>query len=342
MGLLGAGFILDTFIVPALREIPEAEIVSVASRRQAASEDFGRRWGIKTRYHGANAVEKLCRDPSVDTVVVALPNDLHLRAIEAAAENHKDVICEKPLGRNASEAAKALDAVKRYGVTDCYAENQVFMPQVARTRELIRSGAIGKPNWIRSREAHSGPHSKWFWEAERAGGGVMLDMGCHSVEVIRSLFAKRPRSVSGWEKTMVHDTKVDDNSLVLVKHEGGVLGQSENSWTAMGGLDIRLEVYGTEGTIFVDSSRETGIKMFTVASAGSHYIVEKADSTQGWSYPTWHEYVTNGYADEMRHFIGSISSGKRPIETFEDGLLVNQVIDAAYRSSRESRWIDLS
>jgi predicted dehydrogenase len=341
VGLLGAGFILNDFLVPALNALPDAQIVAVAGRREGAVEEFARRWGIKTRFHGRNGIERLCKDPSVDAVLVALPNDLHLPAILAAAENHKDLICEKPLGRNSVEAGKALDAARRYGVLHCYAENQIFMPQVARAREFIRSGAIGKPIWIRSREAHSGPHKKWFWDAERAGGGVMLDMGCHSVEVVRNLFGKRPKAVSGWKQTLVHDTRVEDNSLVLVRHEGGVMGQSENSWSAKGGLDIRLEVYGSEGTIFVDSTRGTGIKMFTVASnRQTNYIVEKADSTTGWTYPAWREYVTNGYLDEMREFVASISAGRKPSETFEDGLIVNRIIDAAYESARKSKWID--
>jgi predicted dehydrogenase len=83
--------------------------------------------------------------------------------------------------------------------------------------------------------------------------------------------------------------------------------------------------------------------MFTVASdRPTSYIVEKADSTQGWTYPTWNEYVTNGYVDEMRDFIGAISKGKQPSETFEDGLIVNRMIDAAYESARKSRWVDFA
>jgi predicted dehydrogenase len=340
VGLLGTGFILNDFLMPALKEISDAQVVAVAGRREGAAEEFGRRWGIRTRYHGSKGMERLCKNPAIDAVIVALPNDLHLSAITAAAENHKDVICEKPLGRTSVEAEKALVAVRRYDVLHCYAENQIFMPQIARAKELIRTGAIGRPFWMRSREAHSGPHSRWFWDAERAGGGVMLDMGCHSVEVIRNLFGRKPRAVSGWKQTLVHDTKLEDNSLVLVRHEGRVLGQSENSWSAKGGLDIRLEVYGSEGTIFVDSSRETGIKMFTVASGGhSNYIVEKADATEGWTYPTWREYITNGYLPEMTHFIGAIAAGKEPCETFEDGLIVNKIIDAAYASARTSRWV---
>src|SRR5207245_1980814 len=97
--------------------------------------------------------------------------------------------------------------------------------QFVRASGLIGNGAIGKVTWIRSREAHSGPHSGWFWDVKRAGGGVMLDMGCHSIEATRHLFGrKQPRSVSGWTATLVHQTEAEDNSLVVVQYAGGAIG----------------------------------------------------------------------------------------------------------------------
>ena len=342
IGLLGTGFVLDEFHMPALAEVGNAKVVSVAGRSQAKVEAFAKKWGIPKRYFGARGMDQLCKDPSVDVVLVALPNDLHLPAITLAAENHKDLICEKPLARNLREAQRARDVARRYGVIHCYAENQVFSPQFVRARGLIENGVIGKVNWVRSREAHSGPHSRWFWDLKRAGGGVMLDMGCHSIEATRHLFRKAPKSVSGWTATLVHKTALEDNSLVLVNYEGGGIGNSENSWSARGGVDVRFEVYGSDGSIFIDTTRETGIRAFTTAPKDkTGYIVEKADAKEGWIFPAWQEYVTYGFLDELRHFVGCLSEGKKPRETFDDGLIVNSIIDAAYRSARESRWVDL-
>lgn len=101
-----------------------------------------------------------------------MPNFLHQKASEIAAENGKHVICEKPLARNVNEAKAMLDAVERNNVIGCYAENQVFVPQIVRAKEMIQAGVIGDVFWIRSREAHFGPHSAWFWNPELAGGGV--------------------------------------------------------------------------------------------------------------------------------------------------------------------------
>ena len=343
VGLLGSGFILDTFHLPALKSIGESvDVVAVAGHDPGKVEAFRKRWGIRKSYVGEDRIEKLCSDQEVDVVVVALPNYLHLKAIESAAENHKHIICEKPLARNAKEALNALNAVQRYGVLHCYAENQVFIPQIVKARGLIRDGSLGKLTGIRSREAHSGPHSAWFYDGDKAGGGVLLDMGCHSIETARNLIGSNPQAVDAWCATLQHPIKIEDTSLVLVKYEG-CLSQCENSWTTKGGLDIRCEIYGTEGSIFIDITRETGMRVFTTGKGkGVGYIVEKADQTSGWLFPLTSEAYTYGYFDEFRHFVQAIATGQQPCETFRDGYVVNQIMDAAYESARNSeKWLPL-
>lgn len=344
VGVIGTGFVTDQLHMPAFKAIQDvAEVVAVAGLDESRTNAFAKKWGIGRAYHGERAVEAISRDGSIDAIDIALPNDRHHGAIVAAAENHKQVICEKPLGRDFKEASASLDVVRRYGVLHCYAENQVFAPRIRRAKDFIDSGSLGKVTSIRSVEAHSGPHSRWFWEQAHAGGGALLDMGCHSIEVSRFLLGRKPLSVLGWVETLVHETKLEDNSLVLIKHEGGALTESANSWTAKGGVDIRFEVYGSDGSIFVDSGRETGIRMFRASAEGKvGEVAEKADATSGWMYPAWDAYMTEGFVDELRHFATSILQGTKPVETFDEGALVNQLIDAAYRSARESKWVALS
>jgi predicted dehydrogenase len=341
VGLLGTGFIQDQFHIPVYRELPNVDVTAVAGRDRAKTEAFAAKWGIGEVYSGDEGISKLCQSPNVDVVDIGISNDRHLAAIQQAAENHKHVICEKPLARDAKEAREALQVAERYGVFHCYAENQVFMPQVQRAQRFIRDGSIGTVTWVRSREAHSGPHMEWFWDPRQAGGGVLIDMGCHSIELTRRLIGKKPIDVCGWTATLAHKAaSVEDNSLVLIRYEGGTLAQNENSWSARGGLDLRYEVYGTDGSIFVDVARETGIKVFTTGQKeGAGYIVEKADASSGWMYPAWDERVTYGFVNELRHFTDSISRGVKAEETFEDGVVVSTLIDAAYESSRTSRWV---
>lgn len=166
-----------------------------------------------------------------------------------------------------------------------------------------------------------------------------MDMGCHSVEVARRLVGEDPVEAFAWGATLVHETRAEDNSLLCLRYRGGQLSQCENSWTAHGGLDLRCEVYGSEGAVFVDATRETGIRVFTVAPEERvGYVVEKAEAKRGWMYPTWREHEVYGYLAELQHFVDCVARGEKPTETFRDGYTVNLILDAAYRSIKSGRW----
>jgi len=339
VGVLGCGFVQSVFHMPCYKEIPEANIAAVGGRRKEAVEEFSKNWGIERSYSGQDFVEKLCADPEVEVVDIGLPNFLHKKAAVVAAENGKHVICEKPLARSIDEAKGTLNAVEKAGVIHCYAENQIFAPHVTKAKEMIEKGAVGDVFWIRSRETHFGPHSAWFWNPELAGGGVLMDMGCHSVEVARYLIGKNPREACAWGATLVHATKAEDNCLALVRYEGNELGQSENSWGVHGGLDLRYEIYGSDGAFFIDPTRETGIKLFTIAPKDRvGYIVEKAEAKMGWMYPICREHEVYGYLFELQHFISSIIKGEMPRETFKDGYTVNRILETCYKSIRSGKW----
>jgi len=345
IGLLGSGFV-QNFHMESYREISQAEVVAVASRNPKHVKKFAKKWGIKTTYSDEDFIEKLCSDPNVDVVDIGIPNFLHMKAAITAAENHKNVICEKPLGRNTKEAQKMVKAVEKYGVLHAYAENELFSPHNVKAKEFIDSGAIGKVIWVRSREAHFGPHSQWFWNKKLAGGGCIVDMGCHSIEAARFFIGKerKPLEVFAWTATLVHRDRTDaeDNSLTLVKYEGDALAQSENSWAAHGGLDHRFEIHGTDGAIFLNPTRETGMKVFTVAPEKKvGYVIEKAEVMKGWLLPLWGEYLIYGYYPELKHFIESFLKDELPRETFHDGLIVNRIMDAAYKSAKSGKWVKL-
>jgi predicted dehydrogenase len=193
---------------------------------------------------------------------------------------------------------------------------------------------------VRSREAHYGPHSPWFWDPVRSGGGVALDMGCHSVEVARKAFNNdTPVEVCMWADTLVHKTKAEDNCTILVRYKHKQMGQAENSWSAHGGLDLRTEIYGSGGVLFMDNTRETGMKVFS--AVGMDYTVEKSESKKGWMFPVPNEYMVYGYYHELRHFIECMAAGKQPIETFKDGVIVNAILDAGYKSVKDKKWVSV-
>jgi predicted dehydrogenase len=257
------------------------------------------------------------------------------------AANRRNQVCTKPLARNGAEAKTMLDAVRKSGVLHGYAETEVFAPAVVKAREMIESGGIGRVVWVRSRESHSGPHSAHFWDISKTGGGAMHDMGCHCVEAARYLFGKDDPilELMAWGDTLVHHdrTRGEDNALLVLRFASRGIAHCELSWSTLGGLDLRNEVHGTDGSIFTDVTRQTPIASFTRKTAG--YVVEKADLDYGWTRPLPEEAFAYGYQAEMKHFVECVREGKTPRETYEDGYIVNRILDAGYESMRSRTWV---
>ena len=184
--------------------------------------------------------------PDTDVVVVALPNFLHEEAVGLAAAAGKAVLCTKPLGRTAEEARRMLAMVESAGVFGGYLEDLCYTPKTLKAIASTQAGAIGDVTWVRSRETHPGPHSAWFWDGRLTGGGAIIDLGCHCIEIIRNFVGKgnRPVEVLCHTDTLVHPIADEDNAVALIKFESGAIGQFEVSWTFRGGMDLRDEVAG--------------------------------------------------------------------------------------------------
>src|SRR3954451_17433855 len=307
----------------------------VYSRSAERAEAFARDNGVPRT---TTSLEEAVSDAATDTVVVGLPNHLHEEVISLAAAAGKAILCTKPLARNAAEAKRILATVERAGVFAGYLEDLAYTPKTLKAVAAVRAGQIGDVTWARSRETHPGPHSAWFWDAEQAGGGAIFDLGCHCIEIIRSYMGKgnRPVEVMAWTDTLVHPIEAEDNAIALIKFESGAIGQFEVSWTFRGGMDLRDEVAGTEGTIWLNHFLRTGFDAFS--SGAGAYVAEKAESANGWVFPVGDEIAELGYVDMFTDMFDSMDAGRAPMETFYDGYVVNAIIDACYRSAESRRW----
>jgi predicted dehydrogenase len=336
IGLLGSGFV-SNFYMLGLQDVPGWEISVVASAHADKARAFAEKWQIP---EATTDVGGVIDRKDLDLIFLGVPNQLHMDLAIRCARAGKHVVCTKPLARNRQEAKAMLQAVEAAGVLHGYAETEVFSPAVIKAREYIERGGIGKVLTVRSREAHAGPHAEWFWQKELAGGGALLDMGCHTIEAARYFVGKETPIVEvlAWTDRLYHCERTDaeDNAVILMRFQTGQMAHAELSWTARGGLDLRNEIYGSEGAIFTDITRETALKIFSRPGAG--YTVEKGETESGWLFPPVNEAWVYGYREEMRHFIDCVAHQRMPRETFADGYIVNCVIDAAYRSCRSKRW----
>ena len=232
---------------------------------EESAREFAGKWNIP-KY--TSSMKDAIEDPEIDIVVVGLPNYLHKEAILMACKAKKHILCTKPLALNGTDAKEILDAVEKAGVFNGYLEDLVYTPKTLKTIEMVKNGSLGRILWTRSREAHPGPHSAWFWDKKLSGGGALVDMGCHCIEIGRSFIGKdvRPVEVICWADTQVKPIEAEDHAIALIKYESGAISQVEVSWNFRGGMDLRDEISGTEGTVRLDHWLRTGFEVFTTGN----------------------------------------------------------------------------
>ncbi|HEY5625443.1 MAG TPA: Gfo/Idh/MocA family oxidoreductase [Dehalococcoidia bacterium] len=344
VGIVGSRFVA-TAHAEGLRQVPGVELTAVASPNAEHAWEFRRRFEIE---HAFADYKDMLSSGFIDAVTVACPNNLHAQVVIDAAAAGKHVLVDKPMAISLSECDRMIDACKKAGVILMYGENLCFAPKYVRAKQLADEGALGDVYYVRQLECHSGPHSDWFWDINRSGGGVLMDMGCHSIAYCRWVFGDTPiQSVYAEASNFVHGkrTRGDDHTVVMLrfaeskKHPRGGLGVAENAWARAGGLDDRAEIYGSKGLTVADIAR--GGALHTYSTIGYGYAGEKAEQTRGWTWTSFDEAWNYGFPQEMAHFADCIENEKQPILTGEDGRAVLEIICAAYQSARTGARVSL-
>jgi predicted dehydrogenase len=293
------------------------------------------------------------------------------RAVKDGRSKVFAVACEKPLARTVAEAREMLSLAEDAGLNHGYLENQVFCTPVLRGKEIIwrrAASTTGRPYLARAAEEHSGPHEPWFWQGDKQGGGVLSDMMCHSVEVARYLLTApgAPRNslkikavngtVANLKWTRPHyaeqlrnrfGNEVDyrnrpsedfARATVTLEDQDGneLMIEATTSWAYVGaGLRIQLELLGPEYALEYNSL-STGLKIFMsreVKGSEGEDLVEKQNAEQGLMPVLEDEAGVYGYTDENRHMVECFRKGEKPLETFEDGLAVVEMLMGLYRSA---------
>jgi myo-inositol 2-dehydrogenase/D-chiro-inositol 1-dehydrogenase len=338
VGIVGSQFI-SSIHVDALSRCADAELFAVASPTGGNAQNFARKHGIP---HHFNDYHKMFAMEEIDMVVLGLPNQLHCQATVDAAKAGKHIVLEKPMCLNLAEADRMIAACQKAKVKLMYAEELCFAPKYVRLKQLLDSGALGDPVLLKQSEKHDGPHAPHFWDVNRSGGGVTMDMGCHAIEFFRWILGRPPvKSVYAQMGTHVHKAKTrgDDNAIIILEFANGVVAMAEESWTKLGGMDDRAEVHGSKGVALADLLHGNSIE--TYSTVGYDYAVEKAGSTVGWSFTIYEEIWNYGFVHEMAHFVDCVKNDKQPLVTGEDARAVLEIIFAAYASAGEGRKISL-
>jgi predicted dehydrogenase len=287
------------------------------------------------------------------------------------------VACEKPLARTVAEGREMLRLAEDAKLNHGYLENQLFSTPVLRGKEIVwrrAAATTGRPYLARAAEEHSGPHEAWFWQGEKQGGGVLSDMMCHSIEVARHLLTEpgasrnslKVKSVNGtvsnlkWTQPTYagllrqrygaavdyrnHPSEDFARAVIALEDLQGneLIIEATTSWAYVGpGLRIQLELLGPEYAMEFNSLG-TGLKIFmsrAVKGTEGEDLVEKQNAEQGLMPVLEDEAGIYGYTEENRHMTECFRKGQKPLETFEDGLAVVEMMMALYRSAETGQTV---
>jgi predicted dehydrogenase len=264
-GLIGAGDIARRRVAPAMRESPASSLVAVSRARSDLAAAFAAEFGAE-RWHAR--WQDLVADRGLDGVYVATTVDLHAEQTIAAAEAGKHVLCEKPMAMTAAECDRMIAACRASGVTLGVAYYRRFYPAVQRVKALIAAGQIGAPvvaqmnafEWFDPGADH--PRA-WLLDRARAGGGPMMDFGCHRLEVLVNLFG-RVQHTAALTANVVFRRAVEDTAAVILQFERGPCATVMVTHAASDRQDT-LDIFGTRGSIRCDNLNAGGLRIITEA-----------------------------------------------------------------------------
>ncbi|MCX6648532.1 MAG: Gfo/Idh/MocA family oxidoreductase [Candidatus Bathyarchaeota archaeon] len=384
VGFIGSGFIAR-FAAQGWTTVRDADVAAIYNPHREGAEKLatyceGLGLGKPKTYTDLHA---MLADKAVNAVWVMNPNFARLETVKAITEEARQgkgnlvgVACEKPLGRTADEAEEMVKLVEKTNLLHGYLENQVYSPSVVRGRDAIwRYGArkAGRPYLARAAEEHGGPHMPWFWDPLRSGGGVLLDMACHSIEAARFLLTDpekpgslKPVSVQADIRSLkwTHEPAMsqlkaqygvdyskapaEDYASVNITYDDegeSVLSEAKVSWCYTGpGLRLSVEVLGPEYSVAMNSLQQE-LSVFlsrNIKSGQSEDFVEKQAAEQGLMPIVPDEAAAYGYSAEHRHMADAFRRGIAPSETWHDGLLVTRLMMLAYKSAEEGKTLKFS
>lgn len=335
VGLVGTGFLSDIF-ASCYRENPQVELVAVASKTEEHAKAFAEKHGLKA---WCTDYEDMFKRDDVDAVNVCVPNFLHASVTISAAEHGKHVLCTKPLAISMEQADKMVKACRDAGVKFMYGENWLYSPVAERIRGIMREGALGKILAVEAREQHSGSHSAYATKKEYSGGGVLIHMAVHPIGFIMHVMNQPVKRVYAELGNLLHDLEVEDYAVLLMRFEEGGSGVAQSNYITKGGMQDRIEIYGSDGIAFIDLTHANPIRVYS--DVGYSYVVEKASTSRGWTSPVVDEKTHYGFCNMLHHFVRCILKDEEPLSTGEFGREVLRVIFAGYESNKKKTAVML-
>jgi predicted dehydrogenase len=331
VGMIGAGSISDYHLTGL--QAAGTEITALFSRTEAKACQKAEQFGIPS--YTTDYRELLDRE-DVDAVVIASPDFTHEEIAVAAATAQKAILLQKPMARNSAECSRIIQAAEQAGVPLYVSYMHRYFDEVVKLRELLAEAVLGRVHSIRQRNATPGAAwAAWFYSKEKVGGGVVLQLGVHGIDLLRVLFGeieavKATISLMKQERILADGTQVvpdnEDTALALYRFASGAIATHEMAYNEVAGTDrFRLEIYGEQGTAWLRTERGA-VSVYAPAYVGrSEWFEPLIPATPfGWR--------------QHRHFLAMLCGEEAPDSSAHDGLSAIQVAEAIYRSAASGDW----
>jgi len=351
VGIVGASFARAAYL-PALRHVPGAEVIALASGRLDSARSAAAEFDIPHAYDDWQAMLDAHR---LDLVLIATPTDLHAPITLAALEQGAHVLCEKPTAMDAAEAEQMLEHAEALGRLHMIDHELRFNPNRAKVASMIAAGELGEirhvnianigASWA---DPASRPKGDW-WSLAEHGGGRLGANGSHQVDMLRWWLGP-VASVVGQALTVIPDRRdkktgepwtatADDLAYFTLEMQSGALAQVFMSGVAANNIGNLTQVFGSKGTILLDNDDE---KLLFAKAGGSFEDITQPDPNAdlpGLNKGIWNVSVVGA----LRELSGAINEGRklRAGATFFDGLANQRVLDAVKQSTTSRAWVDL-
>ncbi len=340
VGVIGAGLIGKKRIESIISANNGSEVVAICD------VDIGKAKGLGDKYRIGSYQNwmQLIKSNNIDTVVVSTPNKYLKEISLGALENNKNILCEKPLGRNAKDAEEiCLKAEEKKKIIKT-GFNHRHHPAVFQAKQIIESGEFGRIYFIRCIYGHGGrPGYEKEWRASKdlCGGGELLDQGVHVVDLFR-WFMGEFEVVYGQINTFYWNIEVEDNSFAVFKTKDNQVAVMHTSWTQWKNRFI-FEIFGEKGYLIVEGLGgsygtekliigkrriENGSQLKYKGGAPDEEVIEFPGPDISW-------------AEEWKEFVSAIKENREPLGSGYDGLMANKMIEAVYRSAKLNKPVKL-
>jgi predicted dehydrogenase len=330
VGVIGCGQIAQKSHFPHYSSNPDVEIVAADSSQEQLDE-VCRLFDVRQTYYD---YEKMLDEERLDAVSICSPNFLHCKMTVDAAERGVHVLCEKPMATTLADAEIMLGACSRNSVILMVNFTYRFFNGTRRTKQLLDEGVIGKLHSIRVRFGHRGPYdgwgakSDWFFDAKKVGGGVLMDMGIHAIDICHYLFGPIT-SVCAVQSNLSKKIPVEDSVALLTEFGDGRFGTIEACWTGGSGF-VGIEVCGSAGSITLDFRKGFFLSLKENNPDGLCVFEEEEIDC---------DMLAGGHETVINDFIEHIQNGTRPVCNGSVGLAALKVALAAYESAKSAHKI---